>query len=91
MQKDLGGLASCLSNSRFPGDIPKTIVFASTKHTVCRIYAMLSEHASKKKFVGMFHASMAASTKAVCVTEFKSGRTRCLVSTIAFGMVCSTE
>ena len=54
---------------------------------------MLSDHASKKKlkFVGMFHASMAVSTKAVCVAEFKSGRTRCLVSTIAFGMVCCTN
>lgn len=88
MQKDLSGLVSCLSSSRSPGDIPKTVVFAPTKNTVCRVYRMLSEHASKKKFVGMFHASMAASTKALCVTDFKSGIIRCLVSTIAFGMVC---
>ena len=90
MQKDLSGLASCLSSSRSPVDVPKTIVFASTKNSVCRVYRMLSGHASKK-LVGMFHASMAASTKAVCVSGFRSGRTRCLVSTIAFGMVCYTK
>ena len=66
MQKDLSGLVSCLYSSRSPGDIPKTIVFAPTKNTVCHFYRVLSEHASKKELVGMFHASMAAYTKDMC-------------------------
>ena len=91
MQKDLSGLVSCLSSSRSPGDIPKTVMFAPTKNTVCRVYRILSEHASKK-FVGMFHASMAASTKALlCGTDFKSGKIHCLVSTIAFGMYVTED
>ena len=63
-------------------------MFAGTKNAVCRCYDMLSKHAVHRKYVGMFHASMAPTTKATRVVDFTSGTIRCLVSTVAFGMVC---
>ena len=90
MQKDLGGLACYLSSAKSPYDIPKMIVFAATKNAVCRCYAMLSKHAVHRKYVGMFHASMAPMTKATRVVDFTNGTIRCLVSTVAFGMVCTS-
>ena len=88
MQKDLGGLACYLSSAKSSYDIPKTIVFATT-NVVCRCYAMLSKRAVQRKYVGMFHASMAPMTKATRVVDFTNGTIRCLVSTVAFGMVCT--
>ena len=88
LQKDLGGLTSILSSAKHQDDVPKTLIFAGTKNKVCQVYSMLSKHAVNSKHVRMFHASMTPSTKKSCVIEFKSGVTRCMVSTIAFGMVC---
>lgn len=80
-------MVSIVSTAKSPADIPKTIIFAPTKTSVCKIYSMLAKHSVDNKYIRMFHASLTPSTKAVCVVDFKSGRIRCLVSTIAFGMV----
>lgn len=70
-----------------PEDIPKTLIFTQTKNDACRVYGTLLKHTTDRKYLSMFHASLTQSTKSICASEFRSGSLRCLVSTVAFGMV----
>ena len=68
--------------------IPKTIVFIQTKNTVCKIYSFLILSAFKSAYVGLYHASLTEYTKSHLRQEFhRQVSLRCLVSTVAFGMV----
>ena len=88
LQTDLAGIARWLISSP-PSSVPKTLIFTQTKNIACKIYAWLSEHAATKTRVSMYHASLTHSTKAQIQQHFSSseGDLRCLVSTVAFGMV----
>lgn len=67
---------------------PKMIIYTLTKNAACKVYEMLSKSVHSKQCVGMYHASLTPATKTHIYEEFqKNGTLRCLVSTIAFGMV----
>ena len=85
IQKDLGGVCSRLSVPD-PLDFPKTIIFVQTK--VIAFSLLKAATLSVPSRVDMYHASNTERTKAQVRRDF-SGQTqlRCLVSTIAFGMV----
>lgn len=88
IQKDLGGICSQLSVSD-PLDFPKTIIFVQTKTIACKVFSLLkAASVSVPDRVDMYHASNTEGTKVQVHRDF-SGQTqlRCLVSTIAFGMV----
>ena len=78
----------CL-RSMSPESIPKTLLFAQTKNAACRIYQMLHQAAVKKEYVGMYHADLTKQTKLSMQQAFSGVQSnmRCLVATIAFGMV----
>ena len=83
----MAGIASLFSNPN-PEAVPKTLIFAPTKNVVCKLFRFLSNSASKREFVGMYHASSTHETKSHCQHEFeKKDSIRCLVATVAFGMV----
>ena len=90
LQTDVAGIASWLK-SPLPSSVPKTLIFTQTKNIACKIYAWLSQCAGTKTYVNMYHASLTHTTKAHIQEEFSSPNTRlrCLVSTVAFGMVYS--
>ena len=81
LQRDLAGIVSILG----AGACPKTIVYTLTKNTACKVYDMLSQAA--RESLGLYHASLTKETKCQTHEKFKNGSIRCLVSTIAFGMV----
>ena len=70
--------------------IPKSIVYAQTKNSACKIYRLLSSFAHSRKNVGLYHADISKSNKALTHHEFSRGGSelKCLVSTVAFGLVC---
>lgn len=78
---------SSLSTAVCPDDIPKTLIFTKTKKDACRVYGSSVRHARDKKYVSMFHASQAQSTKSARINQLTCGSLRCLICTIAFGMV----
>ena len=80
MQKDLSGVANVLKMN--PSSLPKTVIFCSKKETASSVYRFL--HCSDKSSVTMYHAS---TDKEGCIQWIVS-HIRCLVSTLAFGMVC---
>ena len=88
LQTDLAGTASWLTSS-LPSSVPKTLIFTQTKNIACKLYAWLSQCAATKTCVNMYHASLTHTTKAHIQEEFSSPHAslRCLVSTVAFGMV----
>ena len=72
-----------------PLDFPKTIIFVQTKTIACKVFSLLkAASVSVPDRVDMYHASNTEGTKVQVHRDF-SGQTqlRCLVSTIAFGMV----
>ena len=71
-----------------PSSIPKTLIFTTTKNIACRVYSFLSSAAANRQYIGMYHASLTNETKQQLRLEFAGQTTlRCLVATIAFGMV----
>ena len=78
---------SNLSSAVCPDDVPKTLIFTKTKKDACRVYSKLTKQTRDKKYVSMFHASQAQSTKSFRINQLKCGSLRCLICTIAFGMV----
>lgn len=70
-------------------DIPKTIVYVQTKDMVWKVYHFLQQAALKRCYVGMYHANLTSHTKSVVHQDFRgpSSSLRCLVATVAFGMV----
>ena len=71
--------------------MPKTLVFAQTKDQAWKIFHMLRGASTKKEYVGMYHASISQNTKTALQYLFKNDHStlRCLVATVAFGMVCA--
>lgn len=68
---------------------PKILIYTLTKNSACKVYEMLSKSVHSTQCVTMYHASLTPATKRHIHSEFqKDGALRCLVSTIAFGMVC---
>lgn len=88
MQLGLTGTVANLKSDE-PTSIPKTIIFTQTKNAACKVYSFLRSLAFKREYVDMYHASLTKCTKS-SVQERFSGNTslRCLVATVAFGMVC---
>ena len=89
VQKDLNGICVKLA-AQDPEDIPKCLLFAQTKNIACKIFSFLRRFSLDRRYVSMYHASLTQRTKEFLRSEFSSSRShlRCLVSTIAFGMVC---
>jgi len=89
IQKDLSGVASALKDN--PGAFPKTVIFCSRKETVSLVYRFLCH--SDKSSITMYHASLTEETKKAVYSEFSkpTSRIRCLIATLAFGMVCVHE
>lgn len=87
----MAGIASLLSDHN-PEAIPKTLIFAQKKAVACKLFFFLSNSAAKREFVGMYHASLTHETKFHYQREFtKQGSVRCLVATVAFGMVSANQ
>ena len=70
--------------------MPKTIIFTQSKDLACKIAYTLQQSAAKKNYVGVYHASLTQHTKCAIQEGFSSATSslRCLVATVAFGMVC---
>lgn len=86
-QKDFGGVIDLL---KLPVEsIPKILIFAQTKDIAWKIYHTLSATAIDKHYVGFYHASLTNETKQFYQQQYSSpSNLRCLVATVAFGMVC---
>ena len=90
MQRDLGGVCKVLKSVQHT-TIPKMIIYVQTKDMVWKVYQYLQREALKRCYVGMYHASLTSTTKSAIYQSFV-GTTytlRCLVATVAFGMVCN--
>ena len=87
----MDGLARLLRSPTHT-DIPKTIVYVQTKDMACKVYHFLQQAALKRGYVGMYHANLTSHTKSVVHRDFggPSSSLRCLVATVAFGMVGNT-
>ena len=86
----MDGLARLLRSPTHT-DIPKTIVYVQTKDMAWKVYHYLQQAPLKRCYVGMYHANLTSHTKSV-VQDFggASSSLRCLVVTMAFGMVGNT-
>lgn len=73
------------------GSVPKTLIFTQTKDMAWKVFHLLRLAAVNKSYVGMYHASQTQQTKLATQEAFSSvpSDLRCLVATIAFGMVCA--
>ena len=80
----MSGLIASLKTGK-PESTPKTLIFCQTKEAVVKVYRLLLHSAKSRESVSMFHASLTKTTK----QEFQSSSSalRCLVATVAFGMV----
>ena len=69
--------------------IPKTIIYVATKNMAWKVYSTLHREAAKRCYVSVYHADLTSHTKSAIYREFKSSGSslRCLVATVAFGMV----
>ena len=83
------GIISCLKGAKESKDIPKTLVFCRTKEAAVNMYRLLLQSSSRRDYVSMFHASLTKATKQAIQHNFQSPTSalRCLVATVAFGMV----
>ena len=88
IQKDMAGVAKMLQRTS-PSDIPKILLlFVQTKNMACKVYGCLISAAFSNSYVGMYHASLTHFTKERIRADFQGNtKLRCLVATVAFGMV----
>lgn len=93
LQRDLGRLASLLSSEAELLKIPKTIIYCQTKDNACKVFSFLKKASKAKHAVGVYHASLSELHKTFVQTTFQSSTSelRCLVATVAFGMVCKNK
>ena len=65
------------------------IVYVHTKDVAWKVYHFLQGASATQCYVGMYHASLTQHTKSSIYCEFRSTTSslRCLVATVAFGMV----
>ena len=84
----MSGLIASLKTGK-PESSPKTLIFCQTKEAVVKVYRLLLHSAKSRESVSMFHASLTKTTKQAIQQEFQSPSSalRCLVATVAFGMV----
>ncbi len=89
LQHDLGRIACSLQSCTAPDQFPKTIVFCKTKLDCVKVYNFLSKGTQVKAIVSMYHATLMEETKHFIHDQFadQASDLRCLVSTVAFGMV----
>ena len=89
LQRDFSGLAQLLKECCRPSDIPKTIIYCNRKEAAANIYHFLSHSATVREQVNIYHASLTEHSKREIYKQFSSrfSQLRCLVATIAFGMV----
>ena len=67
-------------------------MYVPTKNTACKVYHFLRAASTNKQSVGMYHADLTQATKSSVYEEFtQSSVVRCLVATIAFGLVCGND
>ena len=71
VQTDLAGIAKWLV-SPLPLSVPKTLIFTQTKNVTCKVYEWLSQCATIKSCVNMYHASLTHTTKAHIQDELSS-------------------
>lgn len=78
-------MKSCSS----PEDFPKTLVFCKTKRQCVKIFSLFAQASKHKSLVSMYHATLSEETKTFLYCQFTATQSdlRCLVCTIAFGMV----
>ena len=55
-----------------------------------KVHSLLQREAAKQCYVGVYHADLTPHTKSAVYSQFKSAGSslRCLIATVAFGMVC---
>lgn len=70
--------------------IPKMLVYVQTKDMAWRLYSHMQREAAKRCYVGVYHANLTQTTKSIVYQDFRSSGSsmRCLIATVAFGMVC---
>ena len=88
LQRDLGGLGLEMRGPS-PENFPKTLIFCKTKTQCVKVYTLLRSMSAHKGLVSMYHATLSEETKAFLYRHFSARQSdlRCLVCTIAFGMV----
>ena len=79
-----------MSTAKDVNDVPKMMIYTQTKDVTCKVFSYLRKSAPQKHWIGMYHASLTEKTKVFMQRQFQNNESqlRCLVATIAFGMVC---
>lgn len=85
LQRDLESVIKNLNS----GSPAKTIVYAHTKDAAWKLYHVLQKSVLRKSCVAFYHADLTQETKSYTYQNFLSASStiKCLVATIAFGMV----
>lgn len=88
-QRDLSGIMAKIRSCDDPINFPKTVIFCPQKRTVCDVYDHLKSAAKSASFINVYHASLSDETKEHVYHSFScvGSQLRCLISTVAFGMV----
>ena len=88
-----GEFAYQMKNYHSPENFPKTLVFCKMKMQCVKIYMMFRKMASHEGLISMYHATLSEETKSFLHHHFidRQSDLRCLVCTIAFGMVISQK
>lgn len=70
--------------------VPKVILYVQTKDMAARLYTHFLAESVSRSTVEVFHASLTPQKKSEVYQSFKSSTSclKCLVATVAFGMVC---
>lgn len=89
LQGDLCGLVKILKTP-VVALIPKVILYVQTKDMAWKLYSYLLGESVPRSTIEVYHASLTHETKCRVYREFKnhSSCRKCLIATVAFGMVC---
>ena len=88
LQADFCGIVKLLQTS-VNALIPKTIVYVHTKDMAWKVYSHLIGESVPRSVVDVYHASLTRETKSRVYLAFKhTSSLKCLIATVAFGMVC---
>ena len=87
-QRDLHGISSMLKSPN-TFIIPKMLIYVQTKDMAWKVYI----HLQRQCVTGIYHANITQTTKAAVYREFRSSGSplKCLIATVAFGMVCGKK
>lgn len=88
IQVDLCGVAKIL-RTPVAALIPKVILYVQTKDMSWRLYSHLLSEGVSRGTIDIYHASLTPETKSRVYREFRSSSSplKCLIATVAFGMV----